>query len=198
LAVLRESFDVAAELRLPYEMFEAAACLLDLAVDCEDLSLAQEWVQVTNRLRGEVPISALRWASCAYLHARVCTMNSDFEAAREQLVRSRMLTGAPLWTRARQCVLALEVFLATRLNRGHPKRETIRRLRRLHLRTRRYGASDFEFGVLASALIDMGQYKDVSALVADYELLRRTRLRRHSILQQAMTELSAEIGAMTL
>lgn len=195
VAVLRESFEVAADLKLPHEMFEAAACLLDVAVDCEYALLANEWSQVTRKLRSEIPISTLRWASCAYLHARVDAMHNDFSAAREKLAHSRMPAGSPLWTRAEQSLLSLEVLLAMRLDARSPKRETINRLRRLHLRTRRYGASDFEFGVLARVLINSGDYEGASALIAEYELLRRTRLKRHSMLHQAMEDLATQ-GAL--
>jgi hypothetical protein len=197
LVALHESFDVAADLKLPHEMFEAAACLLDLAVDCEDSALAAKWLLATGELRKEVPLGAFRWASCAYLHARVHAMNRDFAGARERLAHSGMPDRPPLGTRARQSVLALEVLLAMRLGPRAPTRGTIRRLRQLHVRNRRYGASDFEFGVLATALIDAGEYQDVNALASDYELLRRTRLRRHSILQQALGDLAAVNGART-
>jgi hypothetical protein len=198
LAALKEAFDVAANLKLPHEMFEAAACLLDLAVDCEDPALAHEWLQITTELRNEIPIGAYRWASCAYLHARAHAMSGEYATAREQLEHSGMPAGAPFWTRAQQSVLSLEMLLAMHLDAPQPRRDSVRRLRRLHLRTRRYGASDFEFGVLAGALAAWGDYEDAAALIAEYELLRRTRLPRHSVLQRAIEEVTRAVDTKTL
>jgi hypothetical protein len=196
IAVGRESFDVAQQLRLPHEMFEAAICLLDLAVDCEDSALAHECLQSATGLSREFPIATVRMASYAYLDARVCAMDADFGAAKQQLARLRS-EASPLWLRAQQSVLALEVLVAMRLDSHRPRRETLRRLRRLYLRTRRYGANDFEVGVLAGALISAGEHDDARILVSDYESLRRTRLRRHSLLQEAIAELAGTTAATT-
>jgi hypothetical protein len=196
-AALRESFDVAAELKLPHEMFEAASCSLDQAVDCEDFAAAREWLDTTNELRREIPVGRFRWASCAYLHARCYAMNNEFAAAREQLGRLPMPEGAPSWTRAQQSLIALQILLTMRLDSRGPKREMIRRLRRLHLRARRYGASDFEVGVLTAALMNLGEWKDASTIVNQYEVVRRTRLPRHSVLRQAIADLTNSSAAMT-
>jgi hypothetical protein len=186
ITALRESYDVARHLELRQEMFEAALYLQDVGIDSENPGIAREWGEIATRLAASLPpMDGLRQANCAYLHARGHAMDGNYVQAQQLLEVAGIPNGSSQWTRSQQSLVALQVLVCSRLDGEGPPRALVDRLRRLYLRTRRYGANDFELGVLLASLIEAGNAVDARRLLTEYLQIRRTRMKPHSLLEEA-------------
>ena len=190
IASLMESFRLASRLELHHEMWQAALYLQDVAIDCEDLSLAQDWTKIALELEGSLAVGGSRSANSAHLAARVALMQGNLTYAKSLLDHARSCNNTKLCTRSEEVLLALELCLRLRMRNDVPPRHMIARLRRLHLRTRYSGVSDFETGVLLNALLRMGNDDDARLLCREYFRARRNRIRPHSELRGAQSMLA--------
>ena len=185
---LTESFEIASNLSLRPEMLQTAFYLKDIAVDCEDLRLAEDWMPIWEDLDRDIHHGYSRAANALYLRARIALMNGDLRESRALLIRAQGISGTIGVMRAEESILALELLLRLRIE-GEVARRSVNKLRRLHGITRHSGFRDFEAGALIHALAHLGEAEAARTLAQDYVCLRRSRLPFHSVFATARQRL---------
>jgi hypothetical protein len=171
-------------------MWNAAYYVEGVALDCEDLSLALAWAPVVASLAGDATIHALRASDHDYFMARIEYMQGDFRRARFYLDRSRKIQDSLPRERGELSVLALDVLLRVRNQDGAIPTRLLSRLHRLHLRTRDSGVQDFEAAAIVAGHLHSGNRIEAEALYDYYARVRRSRIDRHSTLQQVAKDLA--------
>jgi hypothetical protein len=190
--LLREAYDRASRLDLRGEMWNAAYSLAGVALDCEELSLAQEWAPVVASLAQDATARAMRELEHHYTRARIELMRDDLDRARYHLDQSSNLRRAVPLTRAEQSVLALEVLVRARCAESRIPQAILRRLHWLHIRTRDSGVWDFETASLVAGLLYAGNRSEANTLNAYYMSVRRSRITTCRTLKSVQRLLQAD------
>jgi len=190
-SVLAEAYERASRLGLRAELSNVLHYIQSLALDCEDLELATEWLPVIADLSSDATVHVLRIADYTYFAARIAYLRGEFAAARGFLDRARGLQTAIPRVRGEQSILALDIVLRCRTGQSVPRR-LLSRLHRLHLRSRDSGLCDFEAAALLSGLEATGATGEAMRLLGDYLRLRRIRLPLDSTLLDVQRRLGAE------
>jgi hypothetical protein len=190
LSVLSEAFMRASRLGLRAEMWNISNYVQSIALDCENLDLADEWSPVIADLAADATVQALRAADYSYFAARMDYLRGDFAKARVLLEQSRKLQTAVPRVRGEQSVLALDILLRIRTGDLPIPQGMLKRLRELHLNSRDSGVRDFESAALFAGLASSGLTREASVLLQYYLSIRRTRLPFHSTLADVEQQLS--------
>jgi len=184
-AALEEAFLIAQRLELHSQMYHAALCIADMAVESEDHTLAERWVPICSELAMAQPVDASQTVVMALLKAQVAWMKTDIDLCAKEISILRGNSDPVLRTKLRESVIALEVLVQVAYGAA-PEEGLVRRLERLHLRTRWSGTRDIEVGALIVGLTRRNKVQRARDLYARYVTdLRRSRLPMHSSLRSA-------------